>query len=94
MTNIAATESKGLDMVITNGPGTALPIVYAHVFVNKLLLFNFWCKFLFVESFCRVNELSLTGKLLLPLMKIMPKSKFVVQWSQLAKKYKESVYYD
>lgn len=53
---------------MTNGPGTALPLAYAHLLVNKLGLFNWSAKVLFIESFCRVQELSLTGKLLMPLM--------------------------
>jgi beta-1,4-N-acetylglucosaminyltransferase len=83
MTKIAANQKTGLDVLMTNGPGTALPLCYAHMFVNKILLFNWNAKFLFVESFCRVQELSLTGKLLLPLKKVMPGSRFIVQWEEL-----------
>ena len=36
-------------------------------------------KLLYVESFCRVKSLSLTGKLLKPIV-----DKFIVQWPDLA----------
>ena len=78
MSQIAAYEGKGVDVLMTNGPGTALPLCYAHCFVNKLALFNIKAKILFVESFCRVDDLSLTGKLLRPLLYIMPGSRFIV----------------
>lgn len=73
---------------MTNGPGTALPLMYAHYIVNVVLMFNIYAKILYVESFCRVTELSLTGKLLLPLMKISSNIKFVVHWEELKNKYK------
>ena len=62
-----------IDLVMTNGPGTALPISYIYWIVSKLLLFNIKAKIIFVESFCRVTELSLTGKLIRPIV-----NKFVV----------------
>lgn len=83
MTKIAANQKNGLDVLLTNGPGTALPLAYAHMLVNKLGLFNWKAKVLFIESFCRVRDLSLTGKLLMPLMSALPGSRFVVQWEEL-----------
>ena len=74
----------GLDLVVTNGPGTALPVCYCSFLLNKVLLFNIHSKILFVESFCRVSEISLTGKLLAPIA-----DKFVVHWEELHNKYKE-----
>ena len=71
-----------LDLILTNGPGTALPLCYMSFVINKLLLFNIKSKLVYVESFCRVQELSLTGKLLRPIL-----DKFVVQWEDLQKKY-------
>lgn len=68
---------NGLDLVVTNGPGTALPICYIHFILTRVLLFNIKAKVLFIESFCRVQDLSLTAKLLLPILKIMGQ-KFVV----------------
>ena len=66
-----------LDLVVSNGPGTALPICYIHFILSRVLLFNVKAKVLFIESFCRVQDLSLTGKLLRPILKIMGQ-KFIV----------------
>ena len=71
-----------IDLVMTNGPGTAIPICYSYYILSKLMLFNLQAKIIFVESFCRVEELSLTGKLLKPIL-----DKFVVQWATLNNKY-------
>ena len=67
-----------IDLVMTNGPGTAVPICYIYWIISKVLLFNYKAKIIFVESFCRVYDYSLTGKLLSPIL-----SKFVVQWKEL-----------
>ena len=73
-------------LIIANGPGTCLPICMAGLllrFVRLLLLQGGRVpKVLFVESFCRVKTLSLTGKLLYPLADV-----FVVHWDALVKKY-------
>ena len=45
------------------------------------------CKIIFAESFCRVKELSLSGKLLYPFA-----SKFIVLWPQLVDKYPRAQY--
>lgn len=87
MAQIAAYDGKGIDLLMTNGPGTALPLCYAHAFVNKIALFNIKAKIIFIESFCRVDDLSLTGKLLRPLLSLMPGSRFIVQWKDLEVKY-------
>ena len=42
------------DMIVTNGPGTALPLCYIHYIFSKILLWNIKSKILFIESFCRV----------------------------------------
>ena len=67
------------DLVVTNGPGTAVPLCYASFIVQKCLLVKPTSKLLFIESFCRVKTLSLSGKLLKPIV-----DKFVVQWPDLA----------
>ncbi len=43
-------------------------------------------KVIFIESFARVNELSLTGKLLYNHV-----SMFIVQWPEIAKKYDKAI---
>ncbi|EPS35705.1 hypothetical protein H072_10835 [Dactylellina haptotyla CBS 200.50] len=68
------------DLVICNGPGTAVMVVlacYFYKFFGKCAT-----RVIYVESFARVTTLSLSGRLLLPLA-----NRFFVQWPQLADKY-------
>jgi beta-1,4-N-acetylglucosaminyltransferase len=74
-----------LSILITNGPGTSLPLSLMGLYFSW-----FWgypIQFLFIESFARVHNLSLTGKLLYPLI-----SNFIVQWPQLKSKYSRTQY--
>lgn len=48
------------------------------IFSSQVLLFR-PCSLVFVESFCRVESVSLSGRLLYPVV-----DEFVVQWPQLA----------
>lgn len=74
------------DLLLTNGPGTAIPIAYT-LFIFKLLgICN--TKIVYVESLARVKKLSLTGLLLLPIA-----NRMIVQWPDLAKKYRKCEYY-
>lgn len=66
------------DLILTNGPGTCVPICLV-AFLAKVLFINRNCKIVFVESFCRVKTLSLSGKILLWITDL-----FVVQWPGLA----------
>lgn len=68
------------NLVLCNGPGTCLPIALAALLYRILGL----CEgnLVFVESFCRVESLSLTGRLLYPLADM-----FVIHWSELQEKY-------
>ncbi|XP_062555612.1 UDP-N-acetylglucosamine transferase subunit ALG14 homolog [Armigeres subalbatus] len=66
------------DLILTNGPGTCVPICLV-AFLGKLFFFNRNCKIVFVESFCRVKSLSLSGQILLWITDL-----FVVQWPGLA----------
>jgi len=80
------------DIVLCNGPGTCLPIAAISFFFGKWRRILFpWprssldlneTKLVFVESFCRVQHLSLTGKLLYPFV-----DRFVVHWDELHAKY-------
>ena len=76
------TAFSKIDLVLTNGPGTAVPMCYCYWIISKAMLFNLKSKIVFIESFCRVNSLSLTAKLMRPIL-----SKFVVQWEDLHRKY-------
>jgi len=68
------------DLVLVNGPGTCLPIAVSAFFFRLVG----WkpSKIIFIESFCRVTSLSLTGKLLYPVADL-----FVVCWDRLQEKY-------
>lgn len=73
-------------VLILNGPGTSVPLAYI-IFVMKFFgICN--TKIIYVESLARVGLLSLSGKLLLPIT-----DRFIVQWEQLAEKYKRAEYY-
>ena len=71
-----------IDLILTNGPGTAVPLCYAYYFTSIFLFLNLKSKIVYVESFCRVTSLSLSAKLLRPIL-----TKFVVQWPELHKMY-------
>ena len=73
------------DVVLCNGPGTCVPICYSAFLLHVLGVKK--CKIIFVESFCRVDTLSLTGKLLYPVA-----SRFILQWPQLLDKYQYAEY--
>ncbi|XP_052035292.1 UDP-N-acetylglucosamine transferase subunit ALG14 homolog [Apodemus sylvaticus] len=73
------------DLVLCNGPGTCVPIC-----VSALLLGILGIKkviIVYVESICRVETLSLSGKILRHLS-----DHFIVQWPTLKEKYPKSVY--
>ncbi|XP_055522353.1 UDP-N-acetylglucosamine transferase subunit ALG14 homolog [Wyeomyia smithii] len=66
------------DLILTNGPGTCVPICLV-AFLAKVFFVNRNCKIVFIESFCRVKSLSLSGRILLWITDL-----FVVQWPELA----------
>lgn len=73
-------------VLLLNGPGTSVPLAY----VIFLLKFLGLCKtrIIYIESLARVKQLSLSGLLILPIA-----DRFIVQWEQLALKYKRAEYY-
>ena len=66
------------DFVITTGALISYPFCRIAEWMGK--------KVIFIESFARVNELSLTGRLLYKHV-----NKFIVQWSDLSKEYDKAV---
>ena len=66
------------DCVISTGALIAYPFCRLAEIMGK--------KVIFIESFARVNELSLTGKLLYGHV-----SMFIVQWPEMAEKYDKAV---
>ncbi|XP_028288890.1 UDP-N-acetylglucosamine transferase subunit ALG14 [Parambassis ranga] len=73
------------DMVLCNGPGTCVPLCVAALLLGILGMKK--VLIVYVESICRVQTLSLTGKILYPLSDY-----FFVQWSSLRDKYPKSIF--
>ena len=69
------------DLILTNGPGICVPLIYL-IFLSRLLMLSTNCRMVFVESLCRVQTLSLSGKLVYPVV-----DQFVVHWPSLKQKY-------
>jgi len=68
------------DVLLVNGPGSCVPLCWAAVFFNILGISQ--TKIIFIESFTRIKHLSLSGKLLYPLV-----DRFIVQWPQLQEQH-------
>ena len=67
------------DLILSNGPGTAVCVVLASIVLRFLGLGGKeQMKTIFIESWARVRTISLSGKILLPLV-----DRFLVQWAQL-----------
>ena len=67
------------DLVLVNGPGTCVPVaVLARLSGSRVI---------FVESWCRVESLSLTGRVLYYVA-----HRFVVHWPELAQRYPRAEY--
>lgn len=64
-------------MILVNGPGISAIVVIAS-YIYHLILFKNRPKIVYIESFARVNSLSLTGKIMEYLADC-----FLVQWPQL-----------
>lgn len=75
------------DLIITNGPGTCVPICLV-AFWLKIFFINRNCKIVYVESYCRVKSLSLSGKLLLGITDL-----FVAQWPEVVSLSKKIEYF-
>lgn len=73
------------NMIVTNGPGVALPLCYTGYILKKILLLTEF-KILYIESYCRTKSLSLAGKLIEPIS-----DRFIVLWKELATKKREYI---
>lgn len=71
-------------LVLCNGPGTCLPVCVAALFWRIIGVMP-GTRIVFVESLCRVQTLSLTGKLLYPIADM-----FCVHWPELHSLYPSS----
>ncbi|XP_063974921.1 UDP-N-acetylglucosamine transferase subunit ALG14 homolog [Diachasmimorpha longicaudata] len=68
--------SENPDLILCNGPGTGVPVCLGSLFL-KIFFFN-RTRIIFVESFCRVKTLSLSGKIL-----FFVADHLIVQWPEL-----------
>lgn len=69
------------NVIISTGAGVAVPTCFLGKFLFK-------SKIIFIESFCRIKEPSLSGKLIYPISDL-----FLVQWKNLLKFYgKKAIY--
>lgn len=73
-------------VLLLNGPGTSVPLAYILFGFRFLGLAN--TRIVYIESLARVNLLSLSGRLILPIA-----DRFIVQWEQLLMQYKRAEYY-
>lgn len=64
------------DLVMCNGPGTCVPICLI-AFLLRVTYCNTNCRIVFIESFCRIKSLSLTGRILIWFADL-----FVVHWEE------------
>ena len=74
------------DLIITNGPGNCLPISFAGILSRFFLISDPFI--VYIESFCRVKTLSLSGKFLYYLA-----DRFIVQWPKLREMYPRAEYF-
>ena len=89
LSSITLIASVKPDVILTNGPGTCIPVIFAS------LLLQFLCVsartvIVFVESFCRVKTVSLTGRVVYPVV-----DSFILQWpatAEIARKFPRSKY--
>ena len=65
------------DLIIANGPGTCIPIIFAAFILEVLGVHS--SRTMFVESFCRVKTLSITGRIVYAFT-----DRFILQWPPTA----------
>ncbi|KAM4659180.1 UDP-N-acetylglucosamine transferase subunit ALG14 isoform 1-T1 [Amazona ochrocephala] len=83
--SLPLTYRRKPDLILCNGPGTCVPVC-----ISALLLGLLGIKraiIVYVESICRVETLSLSGKILYYFSDY-----FIVQWPDLKEKYPKSIY--
>lgn len=68
------------ELILTNGPGTAVPVCYVSWCLGWLLGLRSHC--IYVESVCRVQTLSWSGRLMYLIATV-----FIVQWEGLKTHY-------
>ena len=77
------------NLIIVNGPGTCIPIIFASVILQILFLHKN-CRHVFVESFCRTKSVSITGRILYYFV-----DRFILQWpptEEIARNFPKAKY--
>eukprot|EP01095_Lingulamoeba_sp_RSL-Kostka_P010327 TRINITY_DN369_c0_g2_i1.p1 TRINITY_DN369_c0_g2~~TRINITY_DN369_c0_g2_i1.p1 ORF type:complete len:233 (+),score=28.35 TRINITY_DN369_c0_g2_i1:41-739(+) len=74
------------DIIICNGPGTCVPICLGGIFLKFLGIKD--VQLIYIESICRVEDLSLSARLLYVFV-----NRLFVQWEELEEKYPKAEYY-
>jgi UDP-N-acetylglucosamine:LPS N-acetylglucosamine transferase len=69
------------DIIFSTGSEIAIPAFY----IGKFL---FGAKLIFLESIARIKDISLTGKVVIPIVDL-----FLVQWEELSRKYKKAKFW-
>ena len=78
------------DLILANGPGTCLPLILSAFLLRYFrFVYPHQCRIIYIESLCRVQELSLTGKILYYGHLY---DRFLVQWPTLQEKYQRTEY--
>ncbi len=78
--SLSIMRKENPDIIFTTGAGIAVPIAWiAKIFGKKVI---------FLESFCRVNQPSLSGRLIYPVADL-----FLVQWKEMLSKYGKKAEY-
>lgn len=73
------------DLVLCNGPGTCIPVCLIAFLMKAMFVCN--TQIVFIESFCRTQTFSLTGKIL-----ALIADNVLVQWPELKKKLRRADY--
>ncbi|XP_044158196.1 UDP-N-acetylglucosamine transferase subunit ALG14 homolog [Bufo gargarizans] len=73
------------DVILCNGPGTCIPVCFSALFLGVLGIKKIII--VYVESLCRVETLSLSGKILYHVA-----DHFIIQWPLLKEKYPNAIY--
>jgi beta-1,4-N-acetylglucosaminyltransferase len=73
------------DLILCNGPGTCIPICLVGFLLKVAFITD--TRIVFIESFCRTETFSLTGKIL-----VYFADNFLVQWPRLKQKLRRAEY--
>lgn len=68
------------DVIVTTGSGVAVPFIWIAHFLG--------IRTVFIESITRINELSLTARMIYPVV-----DRLLVQWEELTRKYPKAQYH-